>query len=114
MAEELEDLFCRLFLNFESLIVEATEDGLRSGNGVLVVKTFSPREDSHWAVVGDPRRISSVVAENGRPVQIDARIGRYDRTDVGRTPRLGGIVYTFADEKEDEIFSAFLAERFRL
>jgi DNA-binding response OmpR family regulator len=113
MAEELDDLLCRLFSKADSLLVRPLSSG-QSGAAVLLAEPFYDVGPGQQVIVkfGDFRSIDAEYKNFETYVQ--PFIGDERRTSVitlRRTPRLGGIVYSLLGSNNNalESFAAFYA-----
>jgi CheY-like chemotaxis protein len=111
IATELSDLLCRLFYEAESVLVRPLTAG-QSATGVLWAQPFYTRGGGRAVIVkfGDFRKIEQEYTNFRRYVQ--PFIGGGRSTNVlnrGRTPHLGGIIYSLlgADSDHLEGFGSF-------
>ncbi len=105
MTSELEDLLCRLFSDAEGILVRPLmPTPSRSGTGVLWVRPFYAAAAGHAVVVKfgyfakieeEQRRFKTFV----RPFVAGAR--NTTIVNTGRTPHLGGIVYSLLGAAND-------------
>jgi DNA-binding response OmpR family regulator len=113
VAEELDDLLCRLFYKAESLLVQPLSSG-QSGAVVLLAAPFYEAGPGQRVVVkfGDFRSIDAEYRNFEQYVQPFIGGGRStSAVDIRRTPRLGGIVYSLLGSNNDalESFAGFYA-----
>ncbi len=111
MIVELDDLFCRLFHEAKSILLEPLPSG-RSGAGVLRVQPFFTAGGGHPVVVkfGDFRKIEIERRNFKGHVQPFVGGGRNTTIiEVQRTLRLEGIVYSLlgASDEPLESFESF-------
>lgn len=106
MAEELEDLLCRLFKDAKSVIVQPLIRGY-SGAAVLSVQHFYQTKGAGRTVVvkfGDVKKIDQEHENFKNYVQHFLGGGRNTTViDVRFTPHLGGIIYTFLGTSQDRL-----------
>lgn len=112
LAEELEDLLCRLFHESQRILVHVLPSG-KSGAGVLRVQPFFPTHRVGQEVIvkfGD----ASQIQEEHRNFKeyVEPFVGGGRSTAIRgmrRTIHLGGIIYTFlgADSQELKDFAQF-------
>jgi CheY-like chemotaxis protein len=96
IADEVDDLFCRLFYKAESILVRPLGVG-QSGTGVLWVQPFYTAGGGRAVVVkfGDFHKIDDEYRNFKQFVQPFIGGGRNTTVlDLRRTPHLGGIVYS--------------------
>ena len=109
VAEELEDLLCRLFKDAKSILVRPLIPG-HSGAAVLAVQPFYEKEGAGRPFVvkfGDVKRVDEEHKNFKRYVQPFLGGGRNTTViDVRYTPHLGGIIYSFRHQSRQ-------ADRFR-
>lgn len=111
MAIELDDLLCRLFHEAESLLIEPLTPG-NSGTGVVLAQPIYQAGGGRPVVVkfGDFRQIDLEYQNFRRYVLPFVGGGRSTTVlDLRRTPRLGGVVYSFMGTAEGSLgdFAAF-------
>lgn len=111
LGDELEDLLCRLFHDARSVVLEPLTPGL-SGAGVLLARPGYAGGSGLPVVVkfGDDHQIEQE-HENFRTF-VRPFLGGGRRTtvlDLRRTPRLGGLLYSFLGTAGDRLadFAAF-------
>jgi CheY-like chemotaxis protein len=112
IAEELEDLLCRLFHETQRILVQVLPAG-KSGAGVLRVQPFFPTQRVGQEVIvkfGDAHRIQE--ERRNFKEYVEPFIGGGRSTAIRgmrRTTHLGGIIYTFlgADSQELKDFAEF-------
>jgi hypothetical protein len=105
MAQELDDLLCRLFYKAQSIIVQPLIPGL-SGARVLQVHPFFPGGGGRAVVVkfGNAEKIEGEHTNFKNYVQSFFGGRRTTITeDVRRTPSLGGIVYSLVGAENDHL-----------
>lgn len=106
IAAELDDLLCRLFCDADSLLAKPLIPGY-SGARVLSVQPFYPNSGGGQTVVvkfGDFRKIDKEYRHFNEYVQPFVGGGR--RTAIRclrRTPKLGGLVYSFLGSASDQL-----------
>ncbi len=105
LAEELEDLLCRLFHTARSVLLEPLTSGL-SGAGILLARPCYDEGSGRSVVVkfGDP----DLIEREHRQFETLVRpfVGGGRSTSVlglRRTPRLGGILYSFMGTGGDRL-----------
>lgn len=113
VAEELDDLLCRLFYKAENLLVKSLSSG-QSGAVVLLAEPFYEAGPGQRVVVkfGDFRSIDTEYQNFEKYVQPFIGGGRSTSVvTLRRTPRLGGIVYSLLGSNNDELesFAGFYA-----
>jgi len=113
MAEELEDLLCRLFYTAKSVLVQPLKNG-RSGTAVLRVRPFYSDGGGHAVVVkfGDLHLVQKEYDNYQQFVQTYLGGGRNTTIqEVRRTPHLGGIVYSLLGTTHEQLvdFGEFYA-----
>ncbi len=113
VAQELDDLLCRLFYKAESLLVRPLTSG-QSGAVVLLVEPFYEAGPGQRVVVktGDFQSIDTEFQNFEKYVQPFIGGGRSTSVvTLRRTPRLGGIVYSLLGSNNDalESFAGFYA-----
>lgn len=115
LAEELEDLLCRLFFDAQSILVRPLSSGL-SGSSVLLVQPVYTGGAGQPRVVkvGDHRQIELEYRNYREHVEKFIGGGRATSIPVNglrRTPRLGGIIYSLlgAASERMESFGHFYA-----
>lgn len=100
LARELEDLVCRLFHEADSVLLSPLGEG-RSGSSVLLAQPFYTNGGGRSVVVkfGDFRDIEQEHQNYERFIRPYVGGGRSTTVQARRrTPRLGGIVYSFAGD----------------
>lgn len=105
LARELTDLLCRLFHEADSLLVEPIAPGL-SGASVLLARPFYPRGAGHRTVVkyGAHEQIESEFQNFRTFVRPFVGGGRSTNVlELRRTPRLGGVVYSFLGASGEQL-----------
>jgi len=105
MANELEDLLCRLFYQAESILVRPMTPG-RSGTGVLWVQPFYATGGGRAVVVkfGSIRKIEEEYRNFEQYIQPFIGGGRNTTIlNVRRTSRLGGIKYSLLGMANDNL-----------
>lgn len=106
IGEELEDLFCRLFHDAQSVVVRPLTTGL-SGVGVLQAQPFFRSSGKGRAVIvrfGDFRQIAQEYAHFKEHAQ--SLISQEHNTivlDQRRTSRLGGVTYSLLGAKNEHL-----------
>ncbi|HET8842931.1 MAG TPA: response regulator, partial [Ktedonobacteraceae bacterium] len=112
LGEELEDLFCRLFHNAQSIHVQPLSPGW-SGTGVLQIQPFYQSGGRGRDVIvkfGSIRKIDAEYANFQNYVQNFISEGRNSiALQTRRTAQLGGIIYSHLGASGDQMkdFSAF-------
>ena len=115
MAEELEDLLCRLFKDAKNILVQPLIPG-HSGASVLYAQPhYETRGASRPVVVkfGDVKKIEEEYENFKTYVQHFLGGGRNTTVmDVRYTPHLGGIIYTFLGTSQERLtnFGEFYLE----
>jgi len=114
LANELEDLLCRLFSEAESLLINPLTSG-GSGAAVIMVTPFFESGAGHPVVVkfGHYSQIESEDKNYKHYVQQFVGNARHTSVlDLRRSLRLGGIVYSLVGGASDKIknFQEFYAE----
>ncbi len=107
LAEELDDLLCRLFHKAQSLIIKPLTAG-HGGSGVLRVQPFYPSGSGQEVVVkfGDYRKIDLEYQNFKKYIQPFVGGARATSVlDLRRTKSLGGIVYSFLGATSDHLQS---------
>jgi CheY-like chemotaxis protein len=106
MAEELDDLLCRLFYQAKSILVRPLTAG-RSGTGVLRIQPFyTTGGGGHEVVVkfGYSRKIEQEYYNFKHYVQPFLGGGRNTMAlDMCRTPHFGGIIYSLLGSINDQL-----------
>jgi DNA-binding response OmpR family regulator len=106
MANELNDLLCRLFYQAKSLLVRPLTAG-RSGTGVLRVQPFYTSGGGGYEVVvkfGETAKFEKEYANFKKYVQPFLGGGRNTTViDVRLTPHLGGIIYSLLGTVNDQL-----------
>lgn len=106
LANELNDLLCRLFYQAKSLLVRPLTAG-RSGTGVLRVQPFYTSGGGGYEVVvkfGETAKIEKEYANFKKYVQPFLGGGRNTTViDVRLTPHLGGIIYSLLGTVNDQL-----------
>lgn len=106
IAEELEDLLCRLFHEMQGILVRVLPAG-KSGAGVLRVQPFYPTQRVGQEVIvkfGDAQKIQE--ERRNFKEYVEPFIGGGRSTvirGVRRTTHLGGIIYTFLGANSQEL-----------
>ncbi len=105
VAEELEDLLCRLFKEAESVLVQPLTPGY-SGAAILYVQPFYLTRGASRPVVvkfGDVKKVEEEYENFKTYVQYFLG-GCYTAIiDVRYTPHLGGIIYTFLGAGQERL-----------
>lgn len=106
VAEELEDLLCRLFKDAKSVLVRPLIPG-HSGAAVLAVQPFYEKGGAGRPFVvkfGDVRWVEEEHENFKKYVQPFLGEGRNTTViDVRYTPHLGGIIYSFLGASQDKL-----------
>lgn len=105
LAEELDDLLCRLFYQANSLLVRPLSPG-QSGAKVLAVQPFYDAGGAQMVVVkcGDAHKIDNEYRKFKEYVQPFVGGGRSTTVlNLRRTARLGGIVYSLLGVAGDRL-----------
>jgi CheY-like chemotaxis protein len=105
IALELEDLFCRLFNQADSILARPMTSG-QSGTGVLWVQPYYPTGGGRPVVVkfGDFRKIEAEQKNFQEYVKNFVGGGRSTTIlDTQRTPHLGGIMYSLLGTEDDRL-----------
>lgn len=106
IAEELEDLLCRLFYETKGILVRLVPAG-KSGAGVLRVQPFYNNRGIGREVIvkfGDARKIQEERLRFKEYVEPFIGGGRSTAIhDMRRTTHLGGIIYTFLGTGNQEL-----------
>ncbi len=106
LANELEDLLCRLFYQTNGILVRPVTSG-KSGTGVLRVQPFYSNKGIGQEVIvkfGDAQKIQEECHNFKEYVEPFIGGGRSTAVrDVRRTTHLGGIIYTFLGTDSQEL-----------
>lgn len=106
IAEELEDLLCRLFHEVKGILFKPLTEG-KSGAGVLRVQPFYDKKGPGREVIvkfGDAHKIQQERQNFKEYVEPFLGGGRSTAIrDVRRTTHLGGIIYTFLGSDSQEL-----------
>ena len=111
LAEELEDLLCRLLSSAQGILARPLKRG-QSGNGVITVQPFYSFGAGQAQVV-KYGQVAEIYNENSNfEKYVKNLIGRSTVIhEIRRTPRLAGILYSFlgAANEQTESFSDYYA-----
>jgi CheY-like chemotaxis protein len=106
LAQELDDLLCRLFSKAESLLVNPLPTG-RSGSGVLLAQPFFPEGGGARNVVVKFGDVDDLSREYQRFVEyVGPYVGRSSEVKArARTQRLGGVQYSLVGDTRGRLDS---------